>query len=340
VDDVALIVGAGWSAAAGYPLAKDLLTGPILTASKQADKRSKSVRNAFVAWSDRVPNGLSEQFLADVARGRVVLPEEGQKRLFEVGPTPLPWSWVVEYVQLRLATAALPQSLQGLRPSRPIYYERRYNDSIWGQPSPPHGSFTTALLTTARLVGVITLNYDLTCERALHPCPCRRAPGFFYDGLVEPRVARTETHASELFAPGMVWRGEGTVPLVKLHGSLNWHVQNDQLLVFQDARLAFRAGGTAAIVAPVPEKAPPPWLAGAWRAARAVLSSATRWVVVGYSLPAYDRAVFDLLHSTAADVQRVELHDPAATALRDRWQAVALDADVIPFPGLDLSSMT
>ena len=52
----------------------------------------------------------------------------------------------------------------------------------------------------------------------------------------------------------------GTIPVFKLHGSLNWTLNDQSIVAFQDMRPAFRHGGTAAIIPPVPEKPVPPWL--------------------------------------------------------------------------------
>ena len=49
----------------------------------------------------------------------------------------------------------------------------------------------------------------------------------------------------------------GTIPVFKLHGSLNWTLNGQFIVAFQDMRPAFRHGGTAAIIPPVPEKPGP-----------------------------------------------------------------------------------
>ena len=84
---------------------------------------------------------------------------------------------------------------------------------------------------------------------------------------------------------------DGHVPLCKLHGSLNWEPAGRSVRIYRDMRLPFRRGGSAAIVAPTPEKRPPAWLADVWDHAYRILSGSDRWAVVGYSLPSYDHAV-------------------------------------------------
>jgi hypothetical protein len=52
----------------------------------------------------------------------------------------------------------------------------------------------------------------------------------------------------------------GSVPIYKLHGSLNWSLEGKVLVLYQDMRAAYRARGNAAIIPPTPEKPVPSWL--------------------------------------------------------------------------------
>ena len=98
---VALIVGAGWSFAAGYPLARDLIRGPIYTTNDASRRRAQAVLDGFAAWSASGPDNRAEVFLAEVLAGRVERPPSAEDpTLFEL---PLQWPWAVETVMLRLA---------------------------------------------------------------------------------------------------------------------------------------------------------------------------------------------------------------------------------------------
>jgi hypothetical protein len=128
------------------------------------------------------------------------------------------------------------------------------------------------------------------------------------------------------------------VPLFKLHGSLNWSLDGLKVVIYPDVRPAFRGGGSAAIVPPLPEKETPPWLEPVWSGAEQELARAESWIVVGYSLPEYDVAIQQLLIRAAAPgtVQTVVVHDPYASALAPRWQALRRDLAVEERPGLPI----
>jgi hypothetical protein len=49
----ALILGAGWSAAAGLPLAADLIAGPLYATSQAAVERASRVEDDGFGWPQR-----------------------------------------------------------------------------------------------------------------------------------------------------------------------------------------------------------------------------------------------------------------------------------------------
>jgi hypothetical protein len=99
----------------------------------------------------------------------------------------------------------------------------------------------------------------------------------------------------------------GSVPLLKLHGSVSWSVQCGELVKYHDCRPAIR--GDAAIVAPVASKTLPAYLQSTWDLAGRLLAQSSTWIVVGYSLPPYDQLVRDLLASNHR-AQAVYVFDP------------------------------
>jgi hypothetical protein len=123
------------------------------------------------------------------------------------------------------------------------------------------------------------------------------------------------------------------IPLAKLHGSLNWSL-TDRVEVYPDLRAAFRNGGDAAIIPPLPEKPVPEWLEPVWEKANTELAAANEWVVVGYSLPPYDYEINDLLARSARKVRRIRIYDPYADSIASRWSDVAPSAHVTTHPGL------
>jgi hypothetical protein len=127
----------------------------------------------------------------------------------------------------------------------------------------------------------------------------------------------------------------GTIPIFKLHGSLNWTLNGPSLVAFQDMRRAFSNGGTAAIIPPVPEKQVPPWLQEVWRGAESSMRRSDAWVVCGYSMPSYDIEVSRLLEAAGAGRwPKIILLSPDADALGERWTKLLPRSEIICLPGL------
>jgi len=348
---MALILGAGWSAAAGYALARDLITGPLYVATPAARTRAHAVLRTFAAWSVLNPQRPAEMFLAEVFAGRIRrTPIEEAPTLFDAdGGPPLPWSWAVETVQLRLSQRAPVNPPEGSRTQALIYPRRHVNRLRYSANltlpanSAPHTAFIrTVLGSGAELAGVVTTNYDTLAERVLRHRPMRRdpEPGFHYGGLPRPQHAhghlpwdRSDGHLS-----GGIGEIEltGTVPICKLHGSLNWQRRGTEIGLYRDQRLAYRYGGTAAIIPPTAEKQAEVWLSSVWTAAETILGTSHVWIVVGYSLPAYDHAIRDLLRRTAraGAAHTVVIHDPCAAELAPQWSEITGGLDVVLKPGL------
>jgi hypothetical protein len=342
---VALILGAGWSAAAGYPLARDLLDGPTYVTSDAARRRAQGVLDAYACWTQAHRDGYPEQFLAAVERGEVKRPPTVEApTLFDAqGGPPLPWAWAVETVMLRLSW---PQPADGL-PSVAVQLSARaghrlryHGDLALPAKSPVHRQFIRDLLAQHELAGIITTNYDTLAERVLRHRPMARTPepGFHYAGIARPQWAYGaspwDRYGEPSYMPGRNRIAvDGHVPLCKLHGSLNWEPAGQSVRIYRDMRLPFRGAGSAAIVAPTPEKRLPSWLADIWDHAYRILSGSDRWIVVGYSLPTYDYAVRDLMRRAAdgALPRSIEVHDPFAEQVAANWErATGLPAETRP----------
>jgi len=127
----------------------------------------------------------------------------------------------------------------------------------------------------------------------------------------------------------------GSVPIFKLHGSLNWSLSKGVFSVYQDVRPVYRHGGTTAIIPPVPEKLTPRWLASVWADAAASLRQANVWVICGYSLPPYDTEVAGLISRSGAGRSLVIfILDPQCDLIRTRLGVVVPHAKIICLPGL------
>lgn len=123
----------------------------------------------------------------------------------------------------------------------------------------------------------------------------------------------------------------GAIPIYKLHGSLSWSWEGGELVLFQDMHAAFRGGGNAAIIPPIPEKSVPDWLEAVWFGAGQALRKADVWVICGYSAPPYDVEVGKLLTAGAAGRPiRVVLMSPNSSGHVARWHDLAPEAEIVP----------
>jgi hypothetical protein len=106
--------------------------------------------------------------------------------------------------------------------------------------------------------------------------------------------------------------------------------------LFQDLRPVFRGGGDAAIIPPVPEKEIPGWLRPIWSSAEEELARAAIWIVCGYSLPAYDVAITELLRraANAGNLERILVLDPHASDICRRYSTLAQNVQVLALAGL------
>lgn len=244
----------------------------------------------------------------------------------------VPWQWAVEYVANTLATP------RGSDFPNTIYNPRYAGGIKKGSIVSSHKSFWRSIIEQYDLVGVVTTNYDILIERCLHSNrkPTKYKPGFHYGGFGD----RQTLIGSAAFSIRHRYLDiGGCVPIFKLHGSLNWSVEGNNIQMYQDLRPAFRNGCDAAIVPPTPEKAPPSWLQGVWEQAKSALSASNNWIVCGYSLPDYDYAVHNLLRNAAdgADSLKITIIDPNSISLEEKWKQLIPHATIIPLPGLPLS---
>jgi hypothetical protein len=316
---VALILGAGWSAAAGYPLARELLRGAVSVADEPALARVRATLDAFARFA-----APAERFLDAVRAGKVLVPPgpDDEPTLFEGGAGLLPWTWAVETLVLKLlwpgggtGGAELLQSRADLRKRRGGHLHEPANAAA-------HHAFAQALLAEHELIGIVTTNYDTLAEGVF-------TGTFHYGGLGPNQLALGANFWDYYNDPAPERRAielSGPIPVCKLRGSINWEREHDTVAIWRDMRLPSRDPSRALI-----ER-----LAPVWDAAADVLEAAERWIVVGYSAAPADSDVCALLEQAARSgaLTAVELHDPAAHALQARWEQLT-GARVEPRPGLE-----
>lgn len=354
MQSICCILGAGFSHVAGVPLTRDLFEiRDVAIPSKGAARRFRAVWHNYDAWLSHHPLRNAEEYLADLLKGhkstiwtvneRYSLREltlqgaipvhDVQTSLpFEFHPLPArlipPFKCAVELVGAVLATPLPSDNVRvnfryGARITSPLHCDA-------------HSAFWREITRKADRLAIITTNYDLLVERGLRHKPMVRTfgPGCYYGGISRPQWLRGTLQVGTYRDVNLEL--DGAVPIYKLHGSLNWSVASGALEFFQDLRSAFRRGGDAAVIPPVPEKEIPSWLLPVWEGAEEELSRAETWVVCGYSLPLYDQAVTQMLRraSTAGPLERIIIIDPQATDLCARYSVIAPTAEVKLLPGL------
>lgn len=315
---VTCLLGAGYSYVAGVPLAKDLFKPNYLLAmSVRSSKRFNAVLEHYDIWQKHHPHEYPEQYLGSLYSG-------------QMGPNAPRWEWAVEYVGAVIASAGTPPASLNRNPR----YSNRVNrpsDSVI------HRNFWNAILGNADDLSVLTTNYDILIERTLRHRKMQRppSPGCFYGGLPRPQHLKGAAQPFSRWSPENLIQMAGTIPVYKLHGSLNWFLADHQLVLYQDMRAAFRHGGTAAIIPPVPEKSVPAWLRTVWHDAELALRNADVWIVCGYSAPSYDLEILRLLMAGSRGRElSILLLSPDSDGLHARWQGIAPEAQVVALPGL------
>ena len=146
---------------------------------------------------------------------------------------------------------------------------------------PIHDSFWSSIFGATKSISVITTNYDILDERGIRirPRPRIHRPGFHYGFGAEEMAGGGYPSYSHIQKISV----SGSMPLLKLHGSVSWSFRQGALVRYRDCRPAIR--GDAAIVAPVTRKRLPDYLMPIWSLAANALARSTKWIFVGYSLP-------------------------------------------------------
>lgn len=291
-----LLLGAGWSRLAGRPLASELFDVAPLAASASAAAAYDRVIEAWRSWHDECPGQLPEQFLAQISPyADSLMPEL--------------WPDVIRFIAARLGEPDVVR----------LEHELRYGERIT-KPSPAvvHHRFIGQVLEQYTLAGVVTTNFDLLAERTLRHQEMQRPPrpGFFYpgmDGQLQGATAFSVRHG---------WVSvTGSIPLCKLHGSLNWTREGSKTHAYADCRAAHRRSDVSFIVPPQPEKRRPQLLETVWESAEHVLRETEHLLVVGYSAPPYDLAVEELLRSTTDQLSLTRVWD-LTEAVANRYREI------------------
>jgi hypothetical protein len=323
--DTVVILGAGFSRVAGLPLTNNLFDCgnilPPVTHPSMTDDYIQVI-DAYKRWRAANQNESAEVWMNELYSGR----EMGFVRL-KYGTD---WWHVVRFVLARLVDDT-PESRNA-----PYYHGigtfRRH---------PVHEQFWERAERELNVKRIVTFNYDLLVEQALHEKQSdhRTAPRCRYGGFTHVQVVRKLTNVITR-TYDLLEMGNDFV-LYKLHGSMNWAWERHSptLKVHQDVRAVFRRTlrvGQPAIIPPVSEKEMPKEFATIWFEAAEVLANASRWLVCGYSLPTYDifaRKYFaDILKRRRNTT--VVILDPDSRRIGERWRDLAAGVNVLALPGL------
>lgn len=309
----AVVLGAGFSFVAGLPLTRSLFDATLglpRAQSPSAAQNHAEVASAYEMWKQRNPTGSAEDWFLELYTLRDdALQEKTQ------GTT---WGKAIRFALSRLVD--LPNGKNS-----------HYYFGICSYRSHPvHHKFWRRVEDELKARVVVTLNYDILAEQALHHEneKGRSAPRCYYGGFAHVQAVRKMTNVVKNEAD-LVQLGNEFV-LYKLHGSLNWAWEHHSptLKIHDDVRAVFRRNedvGTPAIIPPIPEKEMPAEFAQIWTEARKSLLTCTRWLVCGYSLPSYDVALYQFFAEILANGRQREILvlAPDSQSLAAKWEAIA-----------------
>lgn len=323
--DTAIILGAGFSHVAGLPLTRNLFdTEGVLPRFQSAavENNHREVLGAYQSWRRTHPNANAEQWLKELYDLKDVGPHQ-------VSPE-TSWSKAIRFALARLVDLPAGKNSHyyyGICTPRCSSVHRRFWDRV-------ENHFGVRI--------VVSLNYDILVEQALHSEDTghRAAPRCYYGGFQHVQAVRKMTDVTkkkfELVQLGT------DIALYKLHGSVNWAWEPHALTlkIHDDVRAVFRKDdrfGTPAIIPPIPEKEMPQAFSQIWDEARRSLLKSSRWIVCGYSLPEYDQALqrfFKEILSAQRQTQILVL-SPDSPVLVERWREISpKHVQVFPLPGL------
>jgi hypothetical protein len=321
-----VILGAGFSKSAGLPLTRELFD-KVPAHRPGADlRRQEEVLAAFETW--RVDQPVGD---ANPERWLELLYNDRDNALAKMRFGTV-WADAIRFVLRRLTESASA--------TRPYYYGVASHKC-----GETHRAFWETVKMTLGLHNVVTMNYDILAERALHSQTAdgEHHPDWYYSGFQYRQMVNQIRDVSR--KPGDTARDRNvplgtSFPIYKLHGSVNWawEPHSPSMKIHNDVRAAFRPNedhGEPAVIPPVPEKAMHPEFQRIWLEAGKVLSQSTTWLICGYSLPAYDEALerfFRDAAGSARDLQRVIIIDPNSADLVNRWAFT--DVEILALPAL------
>jgi hypothetical protein len=316
----ALILGAGFSRAAGLPLTRDLFEHDQLPTAREGKDLAliEEVGRAYQKWKRDNQEGHAEIWMAS-------LYEAGVNSKDRFGTT---WDNAIQFALRRLV------KVENAHPAP------WYHGICTYQAHPIHAHFWELVLRNFEIKTIVSLNYDILVEQALHKPDSEHnsVPDCYYGGFTFTQAVRklknVTTREADLIQLGNRFR------LYKLHGSINWawEPHSPTMKMHNDVRSIFRriAKHKPAIIPPMPEKSLPEEFGHIWREARESLRDAAIWIVCGYSMPDYDTALIQFFRETIANakIQKLFIVDPFSAQLRSKWKVPGTAFEIVCLPGL------
>jgi hypothetical protein len=156
---------------------------------------------------------------------------------------------------------------------------------------------------------VVSLNYDCVMDDAL-----RTHAGFRFDPERGGYGLEVAEGANDWRRHGKGKRAQGSIQLLKLHGSLNWRGPSVPLRLRAEPYKPVANGVLAPPLTNKPVTDPP--LSQIWRSARTIVGRMRRLVIVGYSMPSADGLVRTLLATDLSEyLEDIVFVDPSENTL-------------------------
>jgi SIR2-like domain len=214
-------------------------------------------------------------------------------------------------------------------PNRLIDAPRVVLPALLGETISQHCAFHEALAVRLRVGdAVISLNYDCVVDRAL-----AEHAGFRFDVERGGYGVPVSSGADLWRRSGRGKRPQGSILLLKLHGSLNWRAGTTPLRLRGDPYREVAAGVIAPPLTNKPVETEP--FRSIWREARRAVGRMRRLIIIGYSMPDADGLVRTLLTTDLSphleDIFIVDPRDAVREKHSGLFTRIAPEARVFPF---------
>lgn len=285
--------------------------------SERSRRKHQNTQNTFREWQRSNAGPGIEQWLADLHKTKS---DPASAVSGEVT-----WFDAIHFIASRLVNDFDKNWRQG------IYYEGITRFRVFGN----HEHFWDIIESQFEMNGVVTANYDILIEQALHleKGKHRTSPRCYYGGLQRDQVVKVITDLRGKERKYRLVELGQEFPLYKLHGSLNWAYEpgSPTLRIHDHVGPAFRSDesfGEVAIVPPMSEKEMPVEFSQIWNEASKVLCASSRWIVCGFSFDPRDQALHDFLEKTLRQrlsPPEIIIIDPDEAVVTDRVVALGVD---------------